>query len=744
MSDQNTRPLGLSPISKSFREHFESNKRILTFVEYLDHAFKDLRLSARDAATYVRDCFDHFGSSTIERPWGPERRWNLFDIPFDAGRNQLIGQEAAQDEIYRLLCGFAEEGRVDRLIVLNGPNGSAKSTLVASIMRALEDYSQTPEGALYTFNWVFPSRVTMSRIGFQSTGRDVMDAESFAHLLEGDVDARLKCDVRDHPLLILPRTDRVRLVRDEMERRGKPLPKLPELLERGGLCHKCKRVFDALVTAYHGDLSRVLQHVQVERWFISRLYRCGAVTIGPQLSVDASERQISADRSLAALPSSLQMATLFEPHGELVDATGGILEFADFLKRPLDAFKYLLSTIETGEVSLAQSILRLNTVMLASTNDVHLNAFREHPEYASFRGRIAVIRVPYIRDWPTEQRIYDTRVVQSVRRHVAPHATEVAARWAVLTRLRRPDLKQLDEKTGDLIKSLTAAQKADLYAAGRTPDELKGHSAEEVRGAIHALYHETDNDTEYEGRQGASPREIRAILSAAASDDQSMCLSPRAVFRQIEALCGRKSEHAFLQRKAQAGRFEGAEELLEDVREALLDVVEDELRTATGLVAEERHMELLGRYVVHVRHWVEKEKIFNKVTGKDEDPDVTMMAQVEEQLDVPPVKVENYRRSFISTIAGFAIEHPGEPLDVRKIFPDHLATLRASYYQENRERVAKVGRDALVLLAGDKLNNQEEDEAARAALEVMYQRFGYCEACVGEALSDLVRNRFED
>jgi len=161
-------------------------------------------------------------------------------------------------------------------------------------------------------------------------------------------------------------------------------------------------------------------------------------------------------------------------------------------------------------------------------------------------------------------------------------------------------------------------------------------------------------------------------------------------------------------------------------------------------VAEERHMELLGRYVVHVRHWVEKEKIFNKVTGKDEDPDVTMMAQVEEQLDVPPVKVENYRRSFISTIAGFAIEHPGEPLDVRKIFPDHLATLRASYYQENRERVAKVGRDALVLLAGDKLNNQEEDEAARAALEVMYQRFGYCEACVGEALSDLVRNRFED
>jgi predicted Ser/Thr protein kinase len=743
MTDGKTKPLGLSPISKSFREHFEANKRILTFVEYLDYAFRNLPITVRDAATYVRDCFDHFGSTTIERPWGQERRWNLFDIPFDEGRNPLAGQEAAQDEIYRLLSAFAEEGRVDRLIVLNGPNGSAKSTLVLSIMRALEAYSHSAEGALYTFNWVFPSRVTMSRIGFQSTGRDVMDAESFAHLLEGDVDARLKCEVRDHPLLILPREDRMRLLREETERRGVPMPRIPELISRGGLCHKCKHVFDALVTAYHGDLSRVLQHVQVERWFVSRLYRRGAVTIGPQLSVDASERQISADRSLAALPSSLQMATLFEPYGELVDATGGVLDFADFLKRPLDAFKYLLATIETGEVSLSQSILRLNSVMLASTNDVHLNAFREHPEYASFRGRISVVRVPYIRDWPTEQRIYDTRVLASVRRHVAPHATEAAARWAVLTRMKRPDLKQLDGAVSDLVKALTAAQKGELYAGGRMPDELKGRSSEEIRGVVGALYHESDNELEYEGRNGASPREIRAILSAAASDDQSRCLSPRAVFRQIEALCGRKSEHAFLQRKAQAGRFDGADELLDDVKEALIDLIEDELRTATGLVAEERHVELLERYVIHVRHWVEHEKIFNKVTGKDEDPDIKLMAEVEEQLDVPPVKVEGFRRSFISVIGGFAIEHPGEALDVRKIFPDHLATLRASYYQENRERVGKVGRDALVLLAGDRLGNPEDQAAAESALKVLYERFGYCDACAGEALSDLVRKRFE-
>jgi len=87
---------------------------------------------------------------------------------------------------------------------------------------------------------------------------------------------------------------------------------------------------------------------RVERYFISRRYRVGAVTIGPQLSVDAAERQITMDRSLQSLPPSLQAVTLYEAKGELIDAAGGVLEFSDLLKRPLDAFKYLQLSIETG------------------------------------------------------------------------------------------------------------------------------------------------------------------------------------------------------------------------------------------------------------------------------------------------------------------------------------------------------------------------------------------------------------
>jgi serine protein kinase len=107
----------------------------------------------------------------------------------------------------------------------------------------------------------------------------------------------------------------------------------------GGSAHKNQQVFEALLVAYGKARSReVLRHVQVERYFISRRYRVGAVTLGPELSVDAGERQVTADRSSLALPASLQAGDAVRGHGELVEAAGGVLEFSDLLKRPSTPF----------------------------------------------------------------------------------------------------------------------------------------------------------------------------------------------------------------------------------------------------------------------------------------------------------------------------------------------------------------------------------------------------------------------
>jgi serine protein kinase len=172
----------------------------------------------------------------------------------------------------------------------------------------------------------------------------------------------------------------------------------------------------------------VLRHVQVERYFISRRYRFGRGDPRAGGLVDAGERQITADRNARRAARVAPGSTLFEAHGELVEAAGGVLEFSDLLKRPIDAFRYLQLTLETGEVALPQQTVQTNVVMIGSANEVHLARLPRAPEFPSFRGRFELVRAPYLRSSVDEQSIYDSadRALRQGR-HVAPHATRVAA-----------------------------------------------------------------------------------------------------------------------------------------------------------------------------------------------------------------------------------------------------------------------------------------------------------------------------
>ena len=145
----------LTQIGAVVRDRFESEKRVLSFEEYLALFSENPWRYSRDAARYLRDCFDYYGSYELPRPFGATRRFRLFDQEFrdqaDGGHIPLIGHEELQNGFYRALSNFAREGRANRLVLLHGPNGSAKSTFADCIMRALEHYSMADDGALYRF-----------------------------------------------------------------------------------------------------------------------------------------------------------------------------------------------------------------------------------------------------------------------------------------------------------------------------------------------------------------------------------------------------------------------------------------------------------------------------------------------------------------------------------------------------------------------------------------------------------------
>jgi serine protein kinase len=735
----------LSRIADGVKSRFSESRRVLSFGEYVELFGKGPERLSRDASRYLRDIFDHYGQEKRRRPWGTETRFRLFDLPFAEAHERLVGHEAVQMEVYRALSNFARSGQINRLLLLHGPNGSAKSTFAACLALGLEHYSSLDEGALYRFNWVFPTKGTeRGTIGFGGREKEGTDAAgSYAHLEDEQVDARLGCELRDHPLLLLPRRERRTFLEAAYRATGVGSPP-PKWLWDGGLCAKCRQVYEALLTANGGDFLKVLRHVQVERYFVSRRYRTGAVTLGPQLSVDAEERQVTMDRTITALPSTLQTVTLFEPQGELVDASGGLIEFSDLLKRPLDAFKYLLLTIESGEVQLAHSILHLNTVMIASSNEIHLAAFKEHPEFTSFRGRIELIRTPYLLDYRDEQQIYELQIRPQVRRHVAPHAMELAALWAVLTRMRKPVVEKYGKALGSLVQELSPLEKAELYAAGVLPARLTHEQAKELRSAIDQLYRESESYPNYEGRFGASPREIRTLLLDASQHAEFECLSPLAVFEELEELSKRGGEYEFLKQEVLPGGYHDHRGFIGLIRDRYLDLSEEELRSSSGIVAETQYMELFDRYVTHVSHWVKHEKLLNRITGAYEDPDEDFMRRIERTIEAGS-NAEEFRKNLIPAVAAWAIDRPGQRIDFASIFPAYIAKLKEHTFRERRQQIAHLARDLVThVSAPEAALENDARERVLHTLTQMRERFGYCDRCARDAAGGLLSGRYRD
>lgn len=749
MSDAIDTTEWLREVSKRAETRFDAERRVLSFSEYLAWAAAEPTTALRDAATYVRDMIDHYGRRTVDGPGGVCTRYKLFD-GVEGAEEHLVGHESLQRDFYAALTTFVREGRANRLLLLHGPNGSAKSTFVQCLFRGLEAYSRTDAGALYSFSWVFPRGKDGKTIGFGLSEHGDASRGSFAHLGEGEIDVRLSSEMREHPLQLIALDDRVPLLEDLV--RGLSDRGVPDWLRFGQMSRKNKAVFDALLTAYRGDLQQVLSHVRVERYYISERYRVGATTIGPEMAVDAKERQITADHSLASLPASFSSLTLYEAFGSLVDASGGVLEYSDLLKRPLDAWKYLLLATETGAVSLSLSTLALNAVLIANSNEVHLAAFREHHEYRSFRGRIHPIRVPYLRDYSAEQLIYDRQIVPQLRVHVAPHVTYVAALWATLTRLMRPSHEHYENtKLGKLATTLTPIEKAELYALGQAPKRLKVEERRLLEQGRKEVYEEFEFGTVYEGLVGASAREIRAVLLDAGEGE---VVTPIDVLDRIEEMI-EAGDYEFLKVKAEKGYMDHAG-FLGVVKSRWLDRVDDEFRTSAGFIDQGQHEELFRRYVLHVSYWVKNEKVTNPHTGKSEDPDTQLMSKIEKVL-AKEGEEEDFRRQVIGKVAAYAIDNPDvEPetqLDYVSFFPKHIEALREAYYEENRTRLKKVLDAMLSVLrseedadkkgkAGITSAERQSVEGAETAIRTLCERYGYQHSSLRPVLSELKEERY--
>lgn len=675
----------LDKLSSSFKKRFDADETIKSFSEFLTAVEQEPHKYCRTSAEYIKDVFDFNGSYNKTGKNGDKvRRWKIFDA-----FGPVYGQEEAQNALYNSICSFAEN-RVNKIVLLHGPNGSAKTSLINAIMMACQDYSKKPEGALFTFNWIFSDEAeNEAGLGFGNAENREFNKETLAYTKPEEVTFKLPSGLKDNPLLLIPKTERAEI----LEKLGIPPT---HYLYIADLSQKNQEIFNQLAIAYDGDWLRVIRHVQVERFYLSKMFRKGLVSIDPERNTDASSRPLNVELSYR-IPRILALSTMHEPFGDLVDANRGIVEFSEIFKRPASDNKYLLTTAEWGTISLPGFTAQLDCVIFATDNEKNLSMFKHHPDWPSFNGRFAYVRVPYLLKWSDEQLACSKIIKEHVRKHVAPHTDEVLGLWSVLTRLRK--------SRHELARKLTYTEKAVLY------DKCQGPSAwgqKDQQGLIRDLKDiasEYDDerskpmvegalDASYEGRSGASYREITNIVVEAIHKKEY--LSPLMLIEVINHVNKNDSIYEFVKlhkvHKPEEG-YLSPDGIVAEITKFYYEALKKDLQNSAGLIADEEYKNLFERYIQNVKAWTKNEKILNKQTGSWEVASESLMRKIEEKLHIKPEEAEERRKELFTKLAAWALKNQNDisnGIPYEKLFSDLVEILRRNSATEVNKQLKRL------------------------------------------------------
>jgi serine protein kinase len=700
--------MDLGDLSRTVKQGFKDDLQILSFEEYMRIMEADPKRQLRGSAGYAADMFDHFGRSG--------RGFQIFS-------GKVVGLESVQNQIYRIFRAFANQGINNRLVLLHGPNGSAKSTLISALMDGVSEYSKTREGALYSFSWIFPiDKITRGSLGIRagSEERRAGNLNSYAYLPDEEIACILPSELRDHPALLIPENERKKWFKKY------DFP-IPSRLVSGGLSHRDQLIYQALLNSYQGDFQQVLKHIRVERFTLSRLYRSGLITVEPQMHVDASYQQITMNRSLSQLPASLQGLNLFTVSGDLAEANRGIIDYNDLLKRPLDSYKYLLTACETAKVNVGASILHLDTLFIGSSNELQLDAFKEYPDFSSFKGRIELVKVPYLLKVSEERRVYEP-LLPSIAgdKPVGPHTAEVIAIWSVLTRLKKPHSDHYAGPLTGVIERLTPLEKLKIYESGEMPERLSAEERKHLKASITQLEEEYSTVPYYEGRTGASARELKSLLIDAAQNPQFKTLSPLAVIHELKKFVKRLTEYEFL-RQDPVDQYHDHERFIEVTLSEYASIVDREVRECLGLYDTRQWGDFMRRYIGNLSSLLKKEKIKNPITGAYEDPDHALLKEFESIVGAPTEEEARtqFRRNLITQIGAWSLDHPNESMDYFKVFPEMKTKMEKHFYEGQKTLLQKM-HTALKQFGTDHEDpNSEGSKLASLTIENMQKKFGY-------------------
>jgi serine protein kinase len=314
-------------------------------------------------------------------------------VRFNFFSDELFGIEGPISKIVEYFKSAGQRLEVrKRILLLMGPVGGGKSTIVTMLKRGLEKWSRTDYGAVYAIK---------------------------------------DCPMHEEPLHLIPPELRAEIGRHY------------GLYIEGELCPQCRYNLEHVYRGRHED-------VLVHRLIFSEKDRIGIGTFAPSdpKSQDITELTGSIDLSTIGEVGVESDPRAYRFDGELNIANRGLMEFVEMLKVD-EKFLYSLLTlsqeqnIKTGRFALIYA----DESIVSHTNENEYSAFVSNRKSEALQDRIIMIKVPYNLKASQEERIYDKLLKQSeaLRNiHIAPSTLKVAAMFAVMTRLEEPKKANID------------------------------------------------------------------------------------------------------------------------------------------------------------------------------------------------------------------------------------------------------------------------------------------------------------
>jgi len=360
---------------KRLEEYRDRERELMwegTFAHYFEIASKK-----PEAAQLSHERIYHMiMDAGVETTRTGEPRYNFFS-------QEIFGIEKPLQQIVDYFHSAAQRLEVrKRVLLLMGPVGGGKSTIVYLLKRGLEAYSRTATGAIYAIK---------------------------------------ACPMHEEPLHLIPLE-----LRPDVEKEF-------GLYIEGDLCPHCRYMVD---TQYRDRI----EEVPIKRITFSEKYRLGIGTFTPSdpKSQDISELVGGIDLSTIGEIGVESDPRAYRFDGELNIANRGVMEFVEMLKTD-EKFLYVLLTlsqeqnIKTGRFSMIYA----DEVVVSHTNEHEYQSFVGNKKSEALQDRIILAKVPYNMRVSDEVKIYEKLLKQSALKnvHIAPNTLRIASIFAVLTRL---------------------------------------------------------------------------------------------------------------------------------------------------------------------------------------------------------------------------------------------------------------------------------------------------------------------